>query len=254
MSPRDKRGQEISLIAKLLSEKYHIFDASAAARDTEKILRGEPLDYVIGWMPFLDLTVDLSLRPFIPRLETEYWVGEAIKELQKRFPRKSVEILDVFSGSGCVGIAVLKHIPKSRVTFAEKTPRFVRQIKINLVKNKLSQYRYRVLCSDFFSAIKGRFDVILANPPYVGAIHYLDSQVKKYEPRAAYYGGRDGLSAIRRFLKEVRRFAKPGGEIWMEFGASQKTAIERLLRRLGYKSFSFRRDQYRRSRYVRIRI
>ena len=254
MNPRNKRGREISFIEKLLSEKYHLFDASAAARDTGRILRGEPLDYVIGWTPFLDLTVDLSLRPFIPRPETEYWAGEAIKELQKRFQGRSVEILDIFSGSGCIGVAVLKHIPKGRVTFAEKTPRFVRQIKINLIKNKLPARRYRVCRSDLFSNVKGQFDVILANPPYVGAINHLDSEVRKYEPRVAYYGGRNGLSAIKRFLREARRFVKPGGEIWMEFGASQKTAIRGILRRLGYGSFLFRRDQYRRPRYVVIRI
>ncbi|MFY9461671.1 MAG: peptide chain release factor N(5)-glutamine methyltransferase [Candidatus Sungiibacteriota bacterium] len=241
-------------IEKLLSEKYHLFDSSAAARDIARILRGEPLDYVIGWTPFLDLTIDLSLKPFIPRTETEYWVGEAVKELQKRFQGRSVEILDIFSGSGCIGIAVLKHIPKSRVTFSEKTPRFVEQIKINSIKNKLPARRYRVCRSDFFSNIKGQFDVILANPPYVGSLHHLDPEVKKYEPRVAYYGGRGGLSAIKRFLKEARPFVKPGGEIWMEFGMSQKTAIQGILRRLGYRSFSFRRDQYRRPRYVVIRV
>ena len=122
------------------------------------------------------------------------------------------------------------------------------------IKNKLPARRYRVCRSDFFSNIKGQFDVILANPPYVGSLHHLDPEVKKYEPRVAYYGGRGGLSAIKRFLKEARPFVKPGGEIWMEFGMSQKTAIQGILRRLGYRSFSFRRDQYRRPRYVVIRV
>lgn len=266
MSVRSKGSREISFIPppscgkaggfieKLLSEKYHLFDASAAARDIGRILRGEPLDYVIGWTPFLDLTIDLSLRPFIPRPETEYWAGVAIKELQKRFSGRHVEILDIFSGSGCIGSAVLKHIPKSRVTFAEKTQHFVRQIKINIKKNNLPAQRLRVLRSDFFSGVIGRFDVILANPPYVGAINHLDPEVRKYEPRVAYYGGRGGLSAVKRFLKEVGSFVKPGGEIWMEFGVSQKTAIARMLRRLGYRHFSFRQDQYRRPRYVVIQV
>lgn len=249
-----KKDLNLFFIEKLLSEKYHLIDASAVAGDIKRILNGEPLDYVIGWTPFLDLTIDLSLRPFIPRPETEYWVGEAIKELQKRFQGRSIEILDIFSGSGCIGVAVLKHIPKGRVIFAEKAPRFVRQIKINIRSNNLPSHRFRVLRSDFFGGIEGQFDVILANPPYVGAINYLDPEVKKYEPRVAYYAGRGGLSAIRRFLKDARRFVKPGGEIWMEFGASQKTAVRGILRHLGYRSFLFHRDQYRRPRYVVIRI
>jgi len=235
-------------IRHLLAEKYRLPNATLVAQDVLRVLNGEPLDYVIGWAPFLGCHIDLSLRPFIPRPETEYWVGEAIKALKAK--RRPLRVLDMFAGSGCVGIAVLKHLPNSYVTFAEKNPRFVEQIKINIKKNAIAAGRFRVVRSDIFKNVKGRFDVILANPPYVGAGSHVDSAVKKYEPRVAYYGGQNGLMAIRRFLKEAKRFIKPGGEIWMEFGSGQKLSVGSLLRYFHYPNYSFQRDQYGRARYI----
>lgn len=253
--PGSKKAESRLAIEKLLREKYYQFSGTpaAAVRDIARVLKGEPLDYVIGWVPFSGVHIDLSLRPFIPRPETEYWVGEAIKDLKGR-PEKTLNVLDTFAGSGCIGSAILKHIPQSRVTFAEKMPRFAEQIKINVRINNFLARRCRILCSDFFSKVSGKFDIILANPPYVGAESYLDPLVKKYEPRVAYYGGYGGISAIAQFLKEAWRFVRPGGEIWMEFGSSQKAGVKRMLGRFGYTCFSFRCDQYQRPRYVRIRL
>lgn len=242
-----------SAIGQLLAEKYHIANAVFAARDIERVLKGEPLDYVIGWTPFLGCHVDLSMRPFIPRPETEYWVGEAIQSLKSRFGKKPFRCLDMFSGSGAVGIAVLKHVSAGHTAFAEKNPRFIEQIKINLRENNISKNRFRVARSNLFDGVTGKFDVILANPPYAGDKTKIHPAVKKYESREAWDGGEDGLFLIGKFLKSARNFISPGGEIWMEFGAEQAPAIALLLRRFGYSDFSFYRDQYRRVRYVVIR-
>lgn len=236
-------------IERLLSEKYYLADAPVAAKDIGRILQGEPLDYVIGWAPFLGCTIDLSLRPFIPRPETEYWVGELIKR-RKSHRAGKLRVLDMFAGSGCVGIAILKHLVKSHVTFAEKDQRFIAEIKINLEKNGISQSRFDIVRSDLFKRMKGRFDLIAANPPYVGHRDLLDPEVKKWEPPSAYYGGPDGLSVIRRFLKDAKKYLVPGGELWIEFGSRQQRAIQKLVRRFGYERFTFHRDQYQRPRYV----
>lgn len=236
-------------IEHLLREKYKMSNALLAAHDIRRLFKGEPLDYVIGWAPFLGCHIDLSLKPFIPRPETEYWVSEAVRSLKAR--GHSLRVLDMFAGSGCIGIAVLKHLPNSRVTFAEKNPQFVEQIKINLKKNGIKKSRFRVVKSEFFEKIKGRFDVIFANPPYVGAGDFIDQSVKQYEPREVWFAKKGGLAAINKFLKSARVYCKPGGEVWMEFSPVQKIAVEAMLARSGYPDFSFFRDQYKRLRYLR---
>lgn len=158
----------------------------------------------------------------------------------------------MFSGSGAIGIAVLKAIPGARLTFAERDPRCIAQIRLNLRRNNIAPARFRIVRSDVFSRIRGHFDAILANPPYVGAGDRLDSAMRRFEPRGAWYGGRDGLAVIRRFLRGAGIFLKPGGTIWMEFGSGQVRKIRALLMRAGYEHFALRRDQYGRPRFAKI--
>ena len=248
-SRKPKRAHDI---LRLLAEKYHLSGARGATLDIERIYDGVPLDYVIGWVPFLGSNIDLSLRPFIPRPETEFWTKKVVETLRIVKQKRPLRILDIFAGSGCIGIALLRAVLKSRVTFAEKSRRFIEEIRINLRRNGIGPQRARVVQSDIFKKIRGRFDAILANPPYVGALSRLDGKVRHFEPKEAYWGGKNGLGVIDVFLKEAREHLLPGGTIWMEHGAWQKEPIRKLLKKLGYGSFSFHRDQYGRPRFAVI--
>ena len=156
----------------------------------------------------------------------------------------------MFAGSGCIGSAVLLALPRSRVIFAEKNPRFIEEIRVNIKRNGISPRRTRVIRSDIFKKVRGRFDAILANPPYVGALSGLEENVRRFEPKEAYWGGKNGLKVIRAFLKEVRNHLLPGGTIWMEHGAWQLGEIRKILAALKYPNFSFHPDQYGRPRYI----
>lgn len=234
----------------LLRDKYKRNWQKEFIKDAARIKRGEPLDFVIGWAPFLKCAIDLRYRPLIPRPETEYWTELAIKEISKR---EGAKVLDIFSGSGAIGIAVLKHVKNAKVAFGEYEPELVKQITYNLKLNKLEKRKSKVYKSDIFKKIKGKYDFILANPPYIPLArkHKVNLSVLKYEKSSSLWGGRDGLYFIKKFLAEAKKYLLPGGKIWMEFDTPEKTKIAAICRKTGYK-FEPKRDQYKKWRYAVI--
>lgn len=241
----------------LLEGKYKGHLTVAAEKDIALLKKGEHVDYVIGFVDFLGCKIDLSLRPFIPRPETEYWVEQAIQEVQNRNNCKenvTATCLDIFSGSGCIGIAILKHIPQAVVDFGEKDKRLFSQLRLNAKKNGIEKKRYRVIQSDVFSNIKGKYDYIFANPPYLAESrkNKVQASVLRNEPKEALFAGKGGLDVIRLFLSRAKDFLAPEGKIYMEFDSFQKKAIERLLKKYGYQYWQFFKDQYGRWRWVKI--
>lgn len=248
----------------LLEEKHHGRLTPPAKKDIARLQKGEHVDYVIGFVDFLGCKVGLSSKPFIPRPETEYWVKKAIQLMQGSLPCRSarerpsqkskIHCLDLFAGSGCIGIAVLKHVPQAHVDFGEKNKRLLSQIRLNSKKNGINQKRYRVLYSDVFSGIKGRYDYIFANPPYIAESrkNRVQSSVLEYEPKEALFARGNGLFFIRKFLKEAKNYLNPKGGIYMEFDSFQKPAIGKLLKQYGYKGWRFCKDQYGKWRFLYV--
>ncbi len=216
-----------------------------------------PEEYLSGVSHFLGCRIDLSRKVFIPRMETEYWVAAAIKKIRESFPRP-FQALDMFAGSGCIGIAVAKALPTlcERIDFAESSKRALSQIRINLRINEIPAGRYKIIRSKFFEGIeKGRrYEVILANPPYVAEERKeeVEDSALEYEPKEALFSGKKGLGHITRFLKEARGFLKRKGIVFLEFDPLQKEYLKDVLRDK-YSSFKFYKDQFGKYRWVEIR-
>jgi len=205
-------------------------------------MKQEPQDYIRGFKEFLGVKIDLSKKPLIPRPETEFWVGEVIKEISAVFDgrqKQHFSVLDMFCGSGCIGFAILRHVKNVKVTFADKYKYFENK---NFVK------------SDVFSNIKGKFDYIFANPPYVARkkIKQVQKLVLDNEPHSALFGGADGLYYIKKFLRQAKKYLNPGGKIFMEFSPEQKKEIEKLIKKYKYLNYKFHKDQFDRYRWVNI--
>lgn len=237
----------------LLEEKHQGKRTKEAEQDLKRLAKGEPVDYLIGFVEFAGCVIDLSSRPLIPRPETEHWTMKAIQEL-KTDTRKSFHCLDMFAGSGCVGVAVLHHLPQALVDFAEQDKRLLGQIRLNLEKNGLSARRSRLFHSDVFSSVPGNYDYIFANPPYIpeSGRQKIQASVLQYEPAEALFAGRDGLEYIKRFLKEAKAHLNPEGRIYMEFDPIQRREIGEIAGKLGYKSCEFSKDQYGKWRWCRM--
>ncbi len=226
----------------------------------------EPIDYQIGHSEFLNLKIDLSFKPLIPRVETEYWTDLAIKEIKKQIAHldigcpSEVKVLDIFAGSGCVGLAVAKAVPEAVVDFAEVEAKFLEQIKFNAALNNILPDKYKLIQSDVFAGItpESKYDFILANPPYipVGRKGELDKSVTDFEPHGALFSGADGLDLIKKFLAKAKNYLNPNGQIWLEFDSEQKDTLEQIVRSStsNTEDFTFHRDQYDRWRYVTIKI
>ncbi|MFA5228476.1 MAG: HemK/PrmC family methyltransferase [Candidatus Paceibacterota bacterium] len=199
-----------------------------------------PEEYKNGFKNFLGIRIDLSKRPLIPRPETEYWVNWFINQNHK----KRIKCLDLFSGSGCVGVALLKKIQDSVCHFGEIDDSFLEQIKINC--NDIKSERYKIIKTDIFSGINEKYDYILANPPYVAEdrINEVGKDVIKHEPHIALFSGKDGMEIINVFIKEVKNYLNDGGYAMMEIDPQQKDKI---------KVGEFLKDQFGEYRVVIIK-
>ena len=221
-------------------------------RQKSKIAAALPEQYQLGYSEFLGCRIDLSLRPFIPRPETAQMVKAATLEL-RRSAEPTIKCLDLFAGSGCVGLALLKHLSQAEVDFGELELKFLRQIQINLKLNKIAPSRYGLINTDVFSGVSFKYDRILANPPYVAELQrdQVQDNVLVHEPAGALFAGPDGLALIRKFLAQVQDYLKPNGQLYMEFDPRQQQAIEQLLIKHGYKHYAFYRDSSGAWRWLR---
>jgi release factor glutamine methyltransferase len=198
---------------------------------------------------FLNCKIDLSKKVFRPRIETEYWLKKAIKEISEN---SSLEVLDIFAGSGCIGISILKNVKNSKVDFVDISSEAIEQIKINLKLNKIEKGRYRIYKSNLFEKIKGKkYDFIFANPPYVALdrIWQVQKEVLKKEPKIALFAGKDGMYWIRKFLFQAKKYLKKNGKIFMEFDPLQKVKIEKILKNEKF-NYQFKKDQFKKYRWL----
>lgn len=212
-----------------------------------------PEEYKKGETRFLNCRIDLSRRPLIPRPETEFWTRRAIIDLAKL--KGNIHVLDIFSGSGCVGVAVAKNLPEALVDFADIDRAPAEQIKINLEANNIAQNRVRVFKSDIFNNIpKFSYDAILANPPYIdpARVGLVQKSVLDWEPHRALFAPKSGMEAIEKFLRHAKDFLKERGIIYMEFDSLQKKQITAIVKKERYSSFEFSKDQFGKWRFAKI--
>jgi release factor glutamine methyltransferase len=214
-----------------------------------------PIEYREGFAEFLGCKIDLSTRPLIPRPETEFWTRRAIIDLA-RLPQKNIAVLDLFSGSGCVGVAVAKNLLKATVDFADIDSKALEQIKINIKINGIDDNRTRVFESNVFGGIakNAKYDAILANPPYVDPerINEVQKSVLDWELSVALFAENHGLAVIEKFLFEAKDYLTSAGFIYLEFDPRQKRDIMEIAGKSGYRKREFFKDQFGRWRFAKF--
>ena len=207
-------------------------------------IAGEPTAYIIGEWDFYGMTLTVTKDVLIPRDDTVAVTELAIKKAL--FLKQNPRILDLCTGSGCIGIAVAKRVQDARVTLGDVSPEALRIAKKNVADQQLGA---RVTCMQIdaqkpAAAFLGKFDMIVSNPPYVttAEMETLDESVKNFEPHLALHGGADGLDYYRAILDNFTPALNPGGFICFEFGKGQENAVNDLLLQHGYEVQEYKHD------------
>lgn len=232
-------------VARLRIEKYKGKETPELLEDIKKMTEGEAFEYLLGEVVFCGAKVDLSLRPMIPRPETEFWVREAIKDILNTRREYVLRCLDLFSGSGCVGIAIAKDIPEATVDFIELDPKLKEQIEISIIKNNIKKLRTRVLTGDTWNGAAGKYDFIFAVPPYVPlSMKEEVMQELSAESPLSFFDKEDGFYFHKQILSRAKEFLKEGGALYLEFDITQREKIEELAKEHGFAGHSFLKDPY----------
>lgn len=236
----------------LLKEKYHGKETTDAfITDCGRLASGEPLAYVIGFSPFLDVTIYLDSHPLIPRPETEFWVERALYEMPRN---KDLRVLDLCAGSGCIGIATLAKIPRAQVDFVEINQGHHATIIRNLQENNISSKRSRIFGGSLFDEINGTYDFILTNPPYIDPLHdRTEASVRDHEPHEALYGGANGIELIQQIVLDAPKYLTDTGILYLEHEPEQVPQILSCAEKAGLIA-SPKEDQYGALRYTRFHL
>lgn len=202
-----------------------------------------PLPYILGEWSFFGLPMKLTQDVLIPRDDSMVVTALALEELKNR---ENPRVLDLCTGSGCIGIAIAHHMPTARVTLADISESALNVAKQNVSLNHLSgrvsvlKLDCRVPSPDFI----GKFDVIVSNPPYITSsdMQRLDASVKDYEPHLALFGGEDGLDFYRHICKNFYSALAEDGCLCFEFGIGQHSAVSEILRESSFEDLLLCRD------------
>ncbi len=207
----------------------------------ERILTGEPVQYVISEVDFREITLKSDARALIPRPETELLVGE-ILEVSKSFdfPR----VVDVGTGSGCIIISLAVENPKATFTAVDISEAALSLAKENAEQNGVAdkiEWKKSSLLDDF---AEKSLEIVVSNPPYINTsvCAELDRSVRDFEPMSALDGGDDGLDLYRVLIKQAKGVLVSGGWILMEMGFDQGEALRDLLEKNGFQNIEIKKD------------
>lgn len=222
-----KYGQEVE---KEKQEEYKI--------SIDKIINGIPLQYIINNQEFMKLNFFVNENVLIPQPDTEILVEEVLKIVRENTENKEDKeerqnkILDMCSGSGCIGISLANYLEDVKVTMSDISKDAIEIAKKNAKYNNVYE-KVEFIQSDLFENIKAKekFDIIVSNPPYIETkvIKNLSKQVQN-EPIIALDGGEDGLIFYRKLINEAPKFLNKDGYLCMEIGYDQKEKVINIVK------------------------
>ena len=208
----------------------------------------KPIAYLLNKKSFWKSEFYVNKNTLIPRPDTEILIEEILRCTQHK---NKISILDVGVGSGCILLTILKERKNSYGTGIDISKRSLDISKINAKKlNVVSRVKFYK--SDIDKFTKGKYDLIVSNPPYIKScdLKYLESDVINFEPKLALDGGLDGLSKIRKVINKSSELIKKNGKFILEIGFDQKDKVIKLLNKKGFYINSTLKDLAKNDRCI----
>lgn len=210
---------------KVLNEKQE----SLLLKILERRKTREPLQHIFGFVPFYNIELKTDSRALIPRDETAILVEKALEIINKNSYKT---LLDIGTGSGAIAVTIKKNVPHIIVTASDISENALSLARENAKSNDAD---VTFIKSDLFENIKGKFDCILSNPPYIPTkdIEKLEKELS-FEPENALDGGADGLDFYRDIILEAKEHLNKNGLLMFEIGFDQGDAVKTLLAKNGF--------------------
>jgi release factor glutamine methyltransferase len=224
-------------------------DELARFRDMVKRRRArEPVAYILGEREFYGRTFRIDARVLIPRPDTEVLVEVALVRTKR--VSMCARVLDVCTGSGCVAITLGRERPTTSVLATDKSEGAIAVASDNAMR--LGAYNVAFAVCDLFGELRGKFDLITANPPYIASaeVEVLSPDIVKFEPRLALDGGATGDDVVARIVDGAPDRLEHGGILAVEVGAGQAERVAAMMSARGFQEIERARDYARIERVV----
>jgi len=208
--------------------------AEAALAFAARRAAGEPVARILGTREFFGLPFRLGPATLVPRPDTEVVVAAALGQLQPA--ERAWRLADLGTGSGAILVALLTHLPQAWGIGVDLSQAAADMARVNARENGVAA-RAAFMVGDWLDAVPGRFDAVVANPPYVPArdIAMLDREVRDHDPHLALDGGADGLDCYRNLLRTAGAVLTPDGFVAFELGAGQAAEVAEIATMLGWR-------------------
>lgn len=208
----------------------------------------EPLQHILGFQDFFDVKIKCDARALIPRQETE----ELCDILTTRyFPDTSanVDILDLGTGSGAIAIALSKYFENAKVSAVDKSEA---ALSLAIENAEFNQAKVSMFISDWFSCVEGKFDLIVANPPYLTSDEVASAgpEVKDYDPISALVADDAGMADLKVIIKSAHKYLKENGILACECGLEQPEKLVSYALESGFTSAEVLQDASKRDRFL----
>ena len=190
----------------------------------------EPVAYITGVKAFWSFTLEVSPDVLIPRPDTEVIVEEALAVFRAQALSRP-RILDIGTGSGAIALALAREIPDAQITATDISPAALAVAQKNARLLGLGDsIIFQV--SDLFEEIQGTFDIIVSNPPYIGAAEYetLEEGVRNFEPKLALWAGQTGVEFYEKLIYQAHSYLNENGWLLLEIGAKQRARVQEIIK------------------------
>ena len=195
-------------------------------------MKREPIAYIIGKKEFWSENFKVNSSTLVPRPETELLIYKIVKY----FKNKSINVLDIGTGSGCILLSILKELKHSRGIGIDISTKAIKAAKENAKNlNLINRSKFKFFDIDKFNL--GKYDLIVSNPPYIPFkdIKNLSKDIINFEPIIALNGGNDGLDLIKKVIYKSVKLLKRSGLLAIEIGTKQYSKVSNILTQHGFK-------------------